>query len=108
MTGILLQVDGTSGDIELEEKIALQFARSFNVFKDRQRKYGHRNISDFGLTGVIVRLNDKIARLKNMLKNKDTNFDDESVADTLLDVTNYGAIGALCLDGDWPETTAGV
>ena len=37
---------------------------------NKQRDYGHSNITDFGEYGVLVRLNDKVCRLKNLLGNK--------------------------------------
>lgn len=72
------------------------------VFKYKQYDYGPGNIAGFGEVGVLVRLNDKIERLKNlMLNNKEIN--NESVYDTWLDIANYGLIGLMCKENLWPN-----
>lgn len=72
------------------------------VFKYKQYDYGPGNIAGFGEVGVLVRLNDKIERLKNlMLNNKEVN--NESVYDTWLDIANYGLIGLMCKENLWPN-----
>jgi len=71
------------------------------VLLDKKNKdYGPGNISAFGEKGVIVRLNDKIERLKTLVWN-DKSPEHEKVSDTWLDVTNYGIIGLLCHRGEW-------
>ena len=69
------------------------------ILLDRKNKdYGPGNISAFGEKGVIVRLNDKIERLKTLVWN-DKSPEHEKVSDTWLDVTNYGIIGLMCHRG---------
>jgi hypothetical protein len=77
-------------------RVALEQAlKNLSLFDKKQRDYGSGNISDFGEIGVLIRLNDKINRLKNLLKSQaSVNF--ESVADTWDDIANYGLIGKLC------------
>jgi hypothetical protein len=59
--------------------------------------YGVTNITDFGEFGVLVRLNDKVSRLKNLYKSgKEPN--NESLDDTWLDVIGYGIIGCMLRD----------
>lgn len=71
------------------------------ILLDRKNKdYGPGNISAFGEKGVIVRLNDKIERLKTLVWNN-RSPEHEKVSDTWLDVTNYGIIGLLCHRGEW-------
>lgn len=54
----------------------------------KQFDYGHGNILAFGIPGVIIRLNDKIARLENLLSNGQSPLN-ESVTDTLIDIVGY-------------------
>lgn len=70
------------------------------MFEKKQLDYGSGNIADFGEFGVLVRLNDKINRLKNLFKNQ-VEARNESIADTWLDITNYGLIGTMCHNKVW-------
>lgn len=75
------------------------------IFGDRQAKYGPKNIADspFGaLAGVVVRMHDKMARLRNFAERDTTEYDDEGIHDTLVDISNYAMIGRLVLRGEWP------
>lgn len=95
---------GASGDTELEKRLLRVYGEAFAIFCDRQRKYGSRNIAAFGLDGVVVRASDKVARLANLtFQHRGDDAADESVADTLLDLCNYGAIGMLCHKDEWPR-----
>ena len=67
----------------------------------KQRDYGHNNILRFGTYGIIVRCNDKIARLEH-LTFKDAEPQNESMKDNMLDVAGYAAIGIM-LNHGWFE-----
>lgn len=60
----------------------------------KQRDYGTGNIARYGLTGLAVRINDKVERLLNLL-GSDREPSNESVADTWLDVVGYAIVGLL-------------
>lgn len=60
----------------------------------KQRDYGHQNIARFGMTGLIIRCHDKIARLENLLINN-TVPGNESIYDTVMDIAGYSAIGIM-------------
>lgn len=60
----------------------------------KQKDYGHHNIAKFGLTGLIVRVHDKIARLENLIATK-KEPGNESILDTVLDIAGYSAIGIM-------------
>jgi hypothetical protein len=64
----------------------------------KQRDYGKNNILAFGEFGVLVRENDKIERLKNLVQNNRT-AENESVGDTWLDVGGYAVIAIMLLNG---------
>jgi len=60
----------------------------------KQNDYGHNNVARFGRNGLLVRIHDKIARLKNLQKpGKSTK--NESVTDTYIDIVGYSAIGIM-------------
>jgi hypothetical protein len=79
----------------------------------KQQDYGSQNIARHGELGVLVRCDDKTARLQNLLKNRKTMVladnpaecqmapRNESILDSWLDLANYGIIGAMCHLGEW-------
>lgn len=82
-------------------RLALKYFIECVVLLDRKnRDYGTGNISAFGEKGVIVRLNDKVERLKTLVWG-DKHPEHEKVEDTWLDVANYGVIGLMCHRRDW-------
>ena len=82
-------------------KSALRLFLDAAVLLDsKNQDYGTGNISAFGERGVVVRLSDKIERLKTLVW-QGKSPEHEKVEDSWLDVTNYGIIGLLCHRGDW-------
>jgi hypothetical protein len=65
----------------------------------KRQDYGSGNISAFGEFGVIVRLNDKMERLKNL--NKMPSVKNESIEDTYQDIANYAVIALLIRRNLW-------
>lgn len=64
----------------------------------RHKKYGPGNIAKHGPVGILVRMDDKFARLGA----GSGNFDDETVENTLDDIIGYALIWKLWLRGEWP------
>jgi len=58
----------------------------------RQRKYGTGNIMKFETRGIIIRMSDKIERLRNM----GGDFADDSVVDAYMDLVGYAVIHWMC------------
>ena len=63
----------------------------------KQKDYGHENIMAFGELGVLVRANDKIARLKNLQGKEASN---EPRMDSWVDLGGYSLIAQM-LDRGW-------
>jgi hypothetical protein len=89
--------------IRLVHAFAKQTVDNAVVFASKQHDYGPGNIASFGEFGVLVRLNDKVARLAN-LQGKAAKH--EAVGDSWLDVANYGTIAMLVREGKWPGCQA--
>jgi len=74
----------------------------------KQADYGPHNILRFGERGVVVRIYDKVARLKN-LTTTGREPNNESIADTWLDIMNYAVIAVMLINRvfelplDWDE-----
>jgi hypothetical protein len=68
----------------------------------KQRDYGPNNVSKFGVSGLVVRIHDKIARLDNLLsssRNGQNSVKNETVFDTLLDIVGYSTVSLLWVNG---------
>lgn len=72
------------------------------LFDRKQLDYGPRNILGFGLFGIIVRMNDKFERMKN-LYNKKRKPRNESLRDSLRDIANYAIIATMVDTNRWPD-----
>ncbi len=91
------------------KKIQLEM---YEMFAAKHMDYGLNNISlggdlnnesdkKFSLTGLAIRLTDKISRLRNLLTNGKNYVKGEAMEDTFLDVANYGIIGLLVGRNKW-------
>ena len=99
-----LEVNGSSGDIELEQHMAGQLVYIFELWKKKQLSYGPSNISALGIKGVFVRMWDKMQRLKNLVwHGNDNPLEDETIEDTYYDMANYALMSILVRRGLWPE-----
>jgi len=65
----------------------------------KQLDYGPNNISSFGEFGILVRMNDKIERLKHLQKHP--NPKNESIEDTYKDIGNYALIALMVRRNLW-------
>ena len=66
----------------------------------KQRDYGHKNISKFGITGLVIRVHDKVARVENLIKkeNQANAVAGETMLDTLMDIIGYSIIAYMWLN----------
>ena len=69
---------------------------ALSLFERKNADYGDA-FANFGVIGVLIRLNDKIQRCLNISKNN-VHLIDESMRDTLLDMHNYSAMALMLLD----------
>lgn len=98
------EASGSPTAANLNLKLAEQAARTVALFCKKNNDYGPNNISALGIPGLIVRLHDKVCRLKTLLLDRKggPSVNDESVEDTVLDLCDYGWILLLLLQGKWP------
>lgn len=69
----------------------------------KRKDYGAKNLLTFGEKGILVRANDKLARLKHMLwDNPDKNPACEPIDDSWKDLANYSIL-AMILRRGWME-----
>ena len=69
------------------------------TYKTKNADYGSsfdKSMDEFGITAAVVRMSDKMERLKSLTKKK-AQVKDESVQDTLLDLANYAIMTVMYL-----------
>jgi hypothetical protein len=98
---------------ELAEAFREIQQEQYTLFASKMMDYGLNNISlgsdlsekedvDFSMMGIWLRCNDKINRLKNLLKRKgDYYVQNEPMIDSFIDLSNYGIIAQLVIRGLW-------
>lgn len=68
------------------------------VIAAKQHDYGHDNITVEGHVGLRVRIHDKVARLKNLLR-RGGEAKNEAMSDTWMDIVGYCIIGIMLTHG---------
>jgi len=106
--------------IEYIEKTYPETAKEFQqlqyeqyaLFCKKQMDYGPSNISmgtslvndaekKLSLVGLIVRINDKVQRLLNLVVTNDREAQNEPVVDAFKDLSVYGIIAQIVKNGKW-------
>ena len=100
---------------ELSDEFIKIQAEMYEMFARKHMDYGLNNIAlggdilnneddkKFSLTGLAIRLTDKISRLKNLLVNGRSFVKGEGMEDTFIDIANYGIIGLLVGRNKWKK-----
>jgi len=99
---------------ELSKEFKQIQGEMYEMFARKHMDYGLNNIAlggdlkdeadkKFSLTGLCIRLTDKISRLKNLLSNGKNYVKGEGMEDTFIDIANYGIIGLLVGRDKWKK-----
>ena len=100
---------------ELSNEFQIIQDEMYEMFARKHMDYGLNNIAlggdivnnsddkQFSLTGLCIRLTDKISRLKNLLINGKSFVEGEGIQDTFIDIANYGIIGLLVGRDKWKK-----
>ena len=105
--------------IKYVEKNYPQTARAFKsiqydqyvLFCKKQKDYGHHNLSlgrdmdkeddrGFAISGVIIRMHDKMSRMLNLVR-KQLTPENESLNDAFQDISIYGIIARIVEERAW-------
>jgi len=90
-------------------------AEQYTLFAKKMMDYGLGNIAlgtsleepediQLSLTGIWLRVNDKINRLKNILRRNGKNYvNGETMIDSFIDIANYGIIAMLVIKDKWKK-----
>jgi len=100
---------------ELSEEFSKIQEEQYEMFARKHMDYGLNNIAlggdivnnsddkKFSLTGLAIRLTDKISRLRNLMVNGKNYVKGEGMEDTFIDIANYGIIGLLVGRDKWKK-----
>jgi len=102
---------------KLYPELAAEFQQiqkeQYELFAAKMMDYGLSNIAlgssledqddiNLSITGIWLRCNDKINRLKNLLKRNGKNYvAGEAMIDSFIDISNYGIIAQLVMRNKW-------
>ena len=97
----------------MKEFKAIQ-AEDYRIFCGKQKDYGPGNIAlgttlandeerRMSLTGLIIRLNDKVQRLLNFVVKTNRQPENESISDAFMDISVYGVISRIVILKKWAK-----
>ena len=87
-------------------------AEQYETFCKKQYDYGQHNITlgmdlsdpdnrHLSITAIIIRINDKIQRLFNLVLKRKAKAQNEPVEDAFKDLSVYGIIAQIVSNGKW-------
>jgi len=100
---------------ELSKEFKKIQKEQYELFARKMMDYGLNNVTlggdivnnnddkKFSLTGLTIRLTDKINRLRNLVVSGKQYVKDEGMEDTFIDIANYGVIGMLVGRNRWKK-----
>lgn len=71
--------------------------KMYEIYERKNADYGDsfaKSYEEFGLVSPVIRLSDKVERLKTLC-NKEAQVKDESIIDTLIDIAVYAVLTVL-------------
>lgn len=83
---------------EITKKMAETYANKNEDYGDSFTE----TAKEFGSVAFVIRLSDKLSRVKQLIAN-DRKVDDEKIEDTLLDLANYAVMAMVFLENDKPQ-----
>jgi hypothetical protein len=72
-------------------------SNALDLFAKKNADYGDA-FAQYGIIGVLIRIQDKIKRALTITSNNINLVDDENIADTMLDLHNYAAMALILME----------
>lgn len=73
------------------------------IYMDKNADYGDsfsKSYKEFGIIAPVVRMNDKMERVKQLSKSGDRKVKDEFLKDSLIDLANYALMTVIEIDSE--------
>lgn len=96
-----LVTDGVVGYTLAESKFRYLTDELAMVLQKKNIAYGNsfdKEIDEWGLSALCIRLSDKYGRIKNLIQDPNIDYGDESLYDTLKDLAGYAILGMYYLN----------
>lgn len=90
-------------NVDVHRKICAELTA---LYEKKNHDYGdsfHKSYLEYGMVMPLIRLEDKLNRLKSLTMRDEAKVTDESIRDTLMDLANYSIMTAMELEGDENE-----
>lgn len=71
------------------------------IYREKNADYGDsfsKSYKEFGIIAPVVRMSDKMERIKQLSKGEDIKVKDESLRDTAIDLANYALMLVIEMD----------
>ena len=91
------KLSGTDKYVDRVSQMAEIQKEALELFRRKNADYGDA-FANYGTTGVIMRMGDKMQRFVSITKSGVNLVDNESLRDTLIDLHNYSAMAIMLLD----------
>lgn len=99
---ILTDMETTNTNVKKFNEIVCKMA---DTYEKKNADYGDsfgQTCDEFGIIAAIVRMNDKMNRIKQLSK-KNALVTDESIKDTILDLANYAVMTLMWVNSKDPQ-----
>lgn len=96
-----------SNQVERFERVQAECLALYRVKNERYGNSFELTLDSWGLTPIGIRLEDKLNRLRELIKRPELATDDESLRDTLVDIANYATMAVSYIDSkveQWSPT----
>lgn len=99
---ILTDMETTNTNVKKFNEIVCKMA---DTYEKKNADYGDsfgQTCDEFGIIAAIIRMNDKMNRIKQLSK-KNALVTDESIKDTILDLANYAVMTLMWVNSKDPQ-----
>lgn len=98
---------------EKADRLEKLMAEMLEIYRAKNKDYGDsfsESFEEFGLIAPVVRMTDKMNRIKSLSKKGGRQVSDESLRDSLMDLANYALMTVIELDQqveEWKKENIG-
>ena len=84
--------------ISSEERFISVLQELSDLYHRKNHDYGdsfRKSLAEFGLVAAVVRMSDKMERIKTLSKGEKAEITDEKIRDSLVDLANYAIMAIM-------------